>query len=103
MQNDPQRVLAAMRRSPLSAEVNAAQPDYTPWIGDYNVAHHPDLLSCGPADGQRLRQCEQERRSNRLGAGAPGMRRRRYRPGQPRFRSVCLRSLLLAVEWAERD
>src|SRR5215467_3962900 len=97
MPNDPQWMPVALRQSPLPAEANPVQPD-TAQIGDNNVAHYLDLLSCSTSDGRWLRQCDQERQSNRLGAGAPGLRRRWYRPEQPRFRSVCLRSLVFAVE-----
>src|SRR5262249_33228281 len=96
---DAERSPADAGRNSAIAAVRRSKPSltrYTPWIGDYNVPHHLDLLSCN-SDG-RMRQCDQERQSDRLGAGAPGLRRRRHRPGQPRFRSVCLRSLLLAIE-----
>ena len=51
MPNDPQWMPVALRQSPLPAEANPVQPD-TAQIGDNNVAHHLDLLSCSTSDGR---------------------------------------------------
>src|SRR5215469_13853231 len=89
----PQPRRPERREEPLPVEATSNFP----WIGDTNATHPANVLR-RLARGMWGQQCATEQ----FGKRASGLCGCRDRPGKQRFRSVCLRSLLLPVGSAER-